>query len=153
MWRIVTTFLFFGTFGFNFLFNMIFTYRYCRYKAGLSPKNVMILSQDAGRGKFSGEIFWLCDDVSVWGSLHDHLRLLRQPSLPRPGFHHHACLCLGEKESVHKVTAKDSLDNSNHIDEIPGWTSLVSWHSTPHTFPGFFLDSPSSWATLSVLTC
>ena len=29
-WRIVTTFLFFGTFGFNFLFNMIFTYRYCR---------------------------------------------------------------------------------------------------------------------------
>ena len=30
LWRIVTTFLFFGTFGFNFLFNMIFTYRYCR---------------------------------------------------------------------------------------------------------------------------
>lgn len=29
-WRLVTTFLFFGTFGFNFLFNMIFTYRYCR---------------------------------------------------------------------------------------------------------------------------
>ena len=25
-----TTFLFFGTFGFNFFFNMIFTYRYCR---------------------------------------------------------------------------------------------------------------------------
>ena len=30
MWRLVTTFLFFGTFGFNFFFNMIFTYRYCR---------------------------------------------------------------------------------------------------------------------------
>eukprot|EP00090_Calanus_glacialis_P026930 TRINITY_DN42344_c0_g1_i1.p1 TRINITY_DN42344_c0_g1~~TRINITY_DN42344_c0_g1_i1.p1 ORF type:complete len:252 (-),score=74.79 TRINITY_DN42344_c0_g1_i1:107-862(-) len=30
VWRLVTTFLFFGTFGFNFLFNMIFTYRYCR---------------------------------------------------------------------------------------------------------------------------
>jgi len=30
VWRIFTTFLFFGTFGFNFLFNMIFTYRYCR---------------------------------------------------------------------------------------------------------------------------
>lgn len=28
--RLVTTFLFFGTFGFNFFFNMIFTYRYCR---------------------------------------------------------------------------------------------------------------------------
>uniref|UniRef100_A0A182W5E2 Derlin n=1 Tax=Anopheles minimus TaxID=112268 RepID=A0A182W5E2_9DIPT len=30
LWRICTTFLFFGTFGFNFLFNMIFTFRYCR---------------------------------------------------------------------------------------------------------------------------
>ena len=30
VWRIFTTFLFFGTFGFNFFFNMIFTYRYCR---------------------------------------------------------------------------------------------------------------------------
>lgn len=30
MWRLVTTFLFFGTFGFNFFFNMIFTYKYCR---------------------------------------------------------------------------------------------------------------------------
>ncbi|KAK7077158.1 Derlin-2 [Halocaridina rubra] len=30
VWRLVTTFLFFGTIGFNFLFNMLFTYRYCR---------------------------------------------------------------------------------------------------------------------------
>lgn len=30
VWRLVTTFLFFGTIGFNFLFNMTFTYRYCR---------------------------------------------------------------------------------------------------------------------------
>jgi Derlin-2/3 len=30
LWRLVTTFLFFGTVGFNFFFNMIFTYRYCR---------------------------------------------------------------------------------------------------------------------------
>jgi len=30
IWRLVTNFLFFGTIGFNFLFNMIFTYRYCR---------------------------------------------------------------------------------------------------------------------------
>ncbi|CAG0923023.1 unnamed protein product [Notodromas monacha] len=30
VWRIFTTFFFFGTIGFNFLFNMIFTYRYCR---------------------------------------------------------------------------------------------------------------------------
>lgn len=30
IWRLVTTFLYFGTFGFNFLFNIIFTYKYCR---------------------------------------------------------------------------------------------------------------------------
>ncbi|EDO47541.1 predicted protein [Nematostella vectensis] len=30
IWRLVTNFLFFGTIGFNFFFNMIFTYRYCR---------------------------------------------------------------------------------------------------------------------------
>ena len=30
LWRLMTTFLFYGTFGFNFFFNLIFTYRYCR---------------------------------------------------------------------------------------------------------------------------
>lgn len=30
LWRLITTFLFFGNLGFNFFFNMIFTYRYCR---------------------------------------------------------------------------------------------------------------------------
>ncbi|XP_039291994.1 derlin-2 [Nilaparvata lugens] len=30
IWRVLTTFLFFGTVGFNFFFNIIFTYRYCR---------------------------------------------------------------------------------------------------------------------------
>ncbi|XP_037091559.1 derlin-2-like [Pollicipes pollicipes] len=29
-WRLVTTFLFFGPVGFTFLFNLVFTYRYCR---------------------------------------------------------------------------------------------------------------------------
>ncbi|KJH46398.1 Hsp90 protein [Dictyocaulus viviparus] len=28
-WRLVTSFCFFGSFGFSFMFNMIFTYRYC----------------------------------------------------------------------------------------------------------------------------
>jgi len=30
VWRLITPFLFFGNFGFNFFFNMIFTYRYCK---------------------------------------------------------------------------------------------------------------------------
>ncbi|XP_050101287.1 derlin-2 [Anopheles aquasalis] len=42
LWRICTTFLFFGTFGFNFLFNMIFTFRYCR-----------MLEENSFRGKSS----------------------------------------------------------------------------------------------------
>ena len=58
MWRIVTTFLFFGTFGFNFLFNMIFTYRYCRYKAGLFHQKMLcfyprMLEEGSFRGKSS----------------------------------------------------------------------------------------------------
>lgn len=31
LWRLVTTFTFFGPIGFNFLFNIIFIYRYCRW--------------------------------------------------------------------------------------------------------------------------
>lgn len=30
LWRLVTSFCFFGTFNFNFLFNILFAYRYCR---------------------------------------------------------------------------------------------------------------------------
>ncbi|XP_064612393.1 derlin-2-like [Liolophura sinensis] len=30
VWRLLTTFMYFGPIGFNFLFNIIFTYRYCR---------------------------------------------------------------------------------------------------------------------------
>ena len=30
LWRLITTFVFFGNFNFNFFFNMIFTYKYCR---------------------------------------------------------------------------------------------------------------------------
>ncbi|UYV81302.1 DERL2 [Cordylochernes scorpioides] len=30
IWRLFTTFLFFGSFGFSFFFNIIFTYRHCR---------------------------------------------------------------------------------------------------------------------------
>nr|ABM55620.1 putative Der1-like domain family, member 2 [Maconellicoccus hirsutus] len=30
VWRLLTTFLYFGTIGFNFFFNMVFTYRYCK---------------------------------------------------------------------------------------------------------------------------
>ncbi|KAJ6655759.1 hypothetical protein lerEdw1_004812 [Lerista edwardsae] len=30
VWRLITNYLFFGPVGFNFLFNMIFLYRYCR---------------------------------------------------------------------------------------------------------------------------
>ena len=31
IWRLVTNFCYFGPIGFNFLFNILFTYRYCRF--------------------------------------------------------------------------------------------------------------------------
>ena len=31
VWRLITNFCYFGPIGFNFLFNMLFTYRYCRF--------------------------------------------------------------------------------------------------------------------------
>ena len=46
VWRFVTTFLFFGTFGFNFFFNMIFTYRYCR-----------MLEENSFRGRTADFVF------------------------------------------------------------------------------------------------
>lgn len=46
LWRLVTNFMFFGTVGFNFLFNMIFTYRYCR-----------MLEENSFRGRTSDFFF------------------------------------------------------------------------------------------------
>jgi len=46
LWRLVTSFCFFGTFGFSFLFNMIFNYRYCR-----------MLEEGSFRGKTADFVF------------------------------------------------------------------------------------------------
>lgn len=46
LWRLVTNFVFFGTFGFNFLFNMMFLYRYCR-----------MLEEGSFRGKTGDFVF------------------------------------------------------------------------------------------------
>jgi len=56
VWRLVTTFLFFGTFGFNFLFNIIFTYRYCR-----------MLEEGSFRGRPADFFFY----VFVWWAVDD----------------------------------------------------------------------------------
>ena len=102
LWRIVTTFLFFGTFGFNFLFNMIFTYRYCR-----------MLEEGSFRGKsadfvlmfifgalsmitfaffvnllFLGQVKW------VLYCLYNHLHKCA-------GIYNHVGVCLGQKKSLY----------------------------------------------------
>ena len=102
LWRIVTTFLFFGTFGFNFLFNMIFTYRYCR-----------MLEEGSFRGKsadfvlmfifgalsmitfaffvnllFLGQVKW------VTCCLYNHLHKCA-------GIYNHVGVCLGQKKSLY----------------------------------------------------
>ena len=55
IWRLVTTFLFFGTFGFNFLFNMIFTYRYCRWRPLILVKINCTFSRMLEEGSFRGK--------------------------------------------------------------------------------------------------
>ena len=102
LWRIVTTFLFFGTFGFNFLFNMIFTYRYCR-----------MLEEGSFRGKsadfvlmfifgalsmitfaffvnllFLGQVKWI--PCSLLKRLHKCV-----------GIYNHVGVCLGQKKSLY----------------------------------------------------
>uniref|UniRef100_A0A182KF94 Derlin n=1 Tax=Anopheles christyi TaxID=43041 RepID=A0A182KF94_9DIPT len=72
LWRICTTFLFFGTFGFNFLFNMIFTFRYCR-----------MLEENSFRGRssdfvmmflFGGQAFTIML-VYVWSRRNPFVRM------------------------------------------------------------------------------
>ncbi|XP_065568559.1 derlin-2-like [Artemia franciscana] len=49
VWRVFTSFLFFGGLGFNLLFNMIFTYRYCR-----------MLEENSFAGRTADFVFMLC---------------------------------------------------------------------------------------------
>lgn len=67
VWRLITTFLFFGTIGFNFLFNMTFTYRYCR-----------MLEEGSFRGKSSDFIMMFI----FGGALMTVSRNDKSPSFP-----------------------------------------------------------------------
>uniref|UniRef100_A0A8D3AZQ0 Derlin n=1 Tax=Scophthalmus maximus TaxID=52904 RepID=A0A8D3AZQ0_SCOMX len=93
IWRLVTNFLFFGSLGFSFLFNIIFLYRYCQ-----------MLEESCFRGRtadfvfmflFGGVVmtlFALLADVFVPGQafivMLVHVWSRRLP--PGPGLHRHA---------------------------------------------------------------
>ena len=66
-------------------------------------KNQLHVFQDAWRGQFSGKVFWFCHDVPLRRYLHDNFRLLCESAFPWSSLHHHACVCLGKKKSIHKV--------------------------------------------------
>ena len=102
LWRIVTTFLFFGTFGFNFLFNMIFTYRYCR-----------MLEEGSFRGKSADFVL-----MFIFGALSmitfaffvNLLFLGQVKGIPCRllkrlhkcvGIYNHVGVCLGQKKSLY----------------------------------------------------
>lgn len=65
-WRLITSFCFFGSFGFSFLFNMIFTYRYC-----------MMLEEGSFRGRRAdfvymflfGAVLMVCSVDCLFNSL------------------------------------------------------------------------------------
>ncbi|XP_061657535.1 derlin-2 isoform X7 [Syngnathoides biaculeatus] len=54
VWRLITNFLFFGPVGFNFLFNMIFLYRYCR-----------MLEEGSFRGRTGSRECWSLSQLST----------------------------------------------------------------------------------------
>ncbi|MBN3291091.1 DERL2 protein, partial [Polypterus senegalus] len=56
IWRLITNFLFFGPVGFNFLFNMIFLYRYCR-----------MLEEGSFRGRTADFIFMFLFGGTLFG--------------------------------------------------------------------------------------
>uniref|UniRef100_A0A1I7WAX9 Derlin n=1 Tax=Heterorhabditis bacteriophora TaxID=37862 RepID=A0A1I7WAX9_HETBA len=63
IWRLITSFCFFGSFGFSFLFNMIFTYRYC-----------MMLEEGSFRGRRADFIYmFLLGGILMVSSLTIHI--------------------------------------------------------------------------------
>lgn len=88
LWRLFTSFCFFGTFGFSFLFNMIFTYRYCRMLEETSFRNrtadfvfmflvggsIMILIASFSTTLFLGQAFTIML-VYVWSRRNPFVRM------------------------------------------------------------------------------
>ena len=85
IWKLITNFLFFGPVGFNFLFNMIFLYRYCRMlEERLFPRS------DSR----------LCIYVPFWWILNDSFWLVCELSFLGPGLYNNACLRVEPEEPI-----------------------------------------------------
>ncbi|EYC32044.1 hypothetical protein Y032_0003g1369 [Ancylostoma ceylanicum] len=62
-WRLLTSFCFFGSFGFSFMFNMIFTYRYC-----------MMLEEGSFRGRRADFVYMFLLGGGLMSDARIHLR-------------------------------------------------------------------------------
>ncbi|XP_044029699.1 derlin-2 isoform X2 [Siniperca chuatsi] len=81
VWRLITNFLFFGPVGFNFLFNMIFLYRYCR-----------MLEEGSFRGRTADFVF-----MFLFGGLLmtvSDIWYFCESGVPGPSLHYHAGVCV-----------------------------------------------------------
>ncbi|XP_075836058.1 derlin-3 isoform X2 [Microtus pennsylvanicus] len=90
VWRLITTFLFFGPLGFGFFFNMLFVY--------LGPRGWGVLQvpllPHAGGGFLPRSQGRLRLHVSLWWCSYDSAGIPGQPLFPGTGPHGHAGLCM-----------------------------------------------------------
>ena len=83
VWRLITTFLFFGNFSINFFFNMIFTYKYCR-----------MLEEGSFHGKTADFVVMFL--FGIFSMIFVALFVNQTPS--GTGVHPHVRVCLVEKK-------------------------------------------------------
>lgn len=112
IWRLATTFLFFGAIGFSFFFNMIFTYRYCRmleegsFRGRSSDFVMMFLFGGAlmivsiMRLKFCN--IFLISHLNIRESLaFVDICVVRQSTVSWPSIYNNAGVCLVATQSIY----------------------------------------------------
>lgn len=87
IWRLITNFCYFGPIGFNFLFNILFTYRYSRF-----------LEEGSFRGK-TADFFYM---FLFGGFLITIMAFFCEHNFLGQCTYNHVCLCLGQTQSIHK---------------------------------------------------
>ena len=114
LWRLITTYLFFGMFSIDFLFHMYFLVSSLIIDTiWLCPALGIILGTGSnlcwnyflgtilsvtGRGRLSGETCTFRYDDPIWGGIHDCCGTLRQCALPGKFPIFYDGICLGETQ-------------------------------------------------------
>ena len=108
VWRLLTSYLFFGVFSIDFLFHMYFlvstswfsiNLMYCWLFRSTNPITIVVLTGPiqpfVGRRWFPGENGKLCTDAPVWNPLHFTSRSLHTCTLSGKCLDIHDGICMG----------------------------------------------------------